>query len=248
MTAPVFLADAADLRSGEMVVVRGAEAHHASRSLRLRPGESVTVTDGCGLVVAGVVDAGDANQLTVRVTSRVQHPTPQPGITVAQALPKGERAERAVEVMAEVGVDEVMPWSADRSVVRWAQPQAVKALERWRRVAAAASKQSRRSWTLRIADLADTPTLTNRVRAAALALLLDETAATPITSVAVPDAGDVVLVVGPEGGITDAERTALVQAGATAVHLGPTIMRTSTAGAVAAALLLARTARWLVTP
>jgi len=248
VTAPVFVADTAEISSGASVVVRGEEGHHATRALRLRPGEVVIVTDGCGLVVTGVVDVTDSDQLTVRVTSRTQHPAPQPRITVAQALPKGERAERAVELMAEVGVDEVLPWLASRSVVRWNEQQADKALGRWRRVAVAASKQSRRNWALRVADLVDTPALVNRVRAAALALLLDETAETSMTSLSVPDDGDVVLVVGPEGGVTDAEREDLVRAGAVAVHLGPTIMRTSTAGAVAAALVLAHTARWSVTP
>ena len=143
--------------------------------------------------------------------------------------------------MTEVGVDEIVPWAAERSIAKWRDN---KPLERWRTTAREAAKQSRRSWFPVVTDLADTATVVKRLEAAALAVVSHESAPTPLSDVTVPSNGDVVVVVGPEGSISDGELAAFAAGGASTYSLGPTVLRTSTAGVVAASVLLAKTLRW----
>ena len=247
MTAPVFLVPAEALHS-DVVVVDGDEGHHAARVLRVRAGEAVVVTDGRGASVEGVVHDVDGGTVRVSVLRREQLPLPQPRIVVAQAVPKGDRAELAVQLMTEVGVDVVVPWMARRCEVRWDGDRAAKARARWQRTADAATKQARRRWALQVDPPATTADLVERVGSAAGALVLDAEASQPLSGLEVPSMGDVLLVVGPEGGLDPDEVGALEDAGAVSCRLGPTVLRTSSAGAVAAALLLAATARWALTP
>jgi 16S rRNA (uracil1498-N3)-methyltransferase len=264
MVVPLFFADldsgpefAGPARSiaptGDVIVLSGAEGRHASLVRRLRPGERVDVGDGAGLVaecvVTGPVPAGQARpgrggggglELAVKAWRRV--PRPSPAITVVQAIPKGDRGELAVEEMTEVGVDRIVPWAAERSVPVW-QPDA-KGLARWRATAREAAKQSRRAWIPEITGVASVGEAARLVSAAALAVLLDPVAVQSLASVDVPSSGDLVVLVGPEGGISEQESAEFLAAGATACRLGPTVLRASTAGAVTAAVLLSRTARW----
>jgi 16S rRNA (uracil1498-N3)-methyltransferase len=171
-------------------------------------------------------------------------PAPEPRITVVQALPKGDRAEQAVELMTEVGVDSVVAWAAERSVTRWLGDRGERALGKWRATAREASKQSRRAWIPEITGPARLSDIAAVVTASALAVVLEAGAVASLSTLPLPARGDIVLVVGPEGGISPAERAALASAGAIEARLGPTVLRTSTAGAAAAAILQARTARW----
>jgi 16S rRNA (uracil1498-N3)-methyltransferase len=166
---------------------------------------------------------------------------PDPRLVVVQALPKGERAELAVELLTELGADEIVPWAAARSVVQWTGERAAKALTRWRRVAAEAAKQSRRPWVPVVAELANTSEVAARARGA---LVLHEGAALALTGAVLPVGCDIILVVGPEGGITADELAAFTAAGAVPVRLGEPVLRTSTAGAAALAVLSVRIGRW----
>lgn len=176
--------------------------------------------------------------------ARRAEPPPQPRIVVVQAIPKGDRGEQAVETMTEVGVDVIVPWAAERCVVRWRGDRADKGAARWRSTAVQAAKQSRRSWFPEVTPVATTAAVAGRISAASLALLLEPDAADLLAAVAVPQAGEVVLVIGPEGGIGPQEAEELTAAGADGVRLGPTVLRAGSAGAVAAALVLSRSARW----
>ncbi len=171
-------------------------------------------------------------------------PEPEPRLTVVQALPKGDRGELAVEVLTEIGVATIVPWAASRSVAVWRGERADRSLARWRATAREAAKQSRRAWFPRVEPLATTQDVCALVGGADLAVVLHEDAATPLASVTVPARGSVVVVVGPEGGLTGDEVAAFTASGADAVHLGAEVLRTSTAGVVAVAALLARTPRW----
>jgi 16S rRNA (uracil1498-N3)-methyltransferase len=174
-------------------------------------------------------------------------PPPRPRLVVAQALAKGDRGELAVELMTEVGVDAVIPWAAERSVTRWQGERGAKALAKWRSTAREAAKQSRRAWLPEITEPASTAALTapsRQVAAAAQAVILEADAPAKLYELPLPESGDIFLLVGPEGGISPAERAALRDAGAVEARLGPTVLRTSTAGAAAAAILLTRTGRW----
>lgn len=240
---PLFLVPPGDL-STEIVTLSGQEGHHAAAVRRLRPGERADVSDGAGTLAECVVAsvAADLVVLTVRTVHAV--PAPEPRITVVQALPKGDRAEQAVELMTEVGVDSVIAWAAERSVTRWQGDRGERALGKWRATAREASKQSRRAWIPEITGPARLSDIEPIVAASALAIVLQAGAVASLSALPLPARGDIVLVVGPEGGISPAERAALVTAGATEARLGPTVLRTSTAGAAAAAILQARTTRW----
>lgn len=240
-TPPLFLLDA--LPDGDQLLLSGEEGHHAARVMRLRPGERAQVCDGRGAIADCEVLAATAGELSLEVLARRQVPAPDPRLVVVQALPKGERAELAVELMTELGVDEIVPWSAARSQARWEGPREEKALTRWRRAAREAAKQSRRSWIPAVCELGTTADVAERIGASA-ALVLHESARDPLAGCPLPSAGELLLVVGPEGGISDEELERFVSAGARAVRMGEPVLRTSTAGAAALAVLSARLGRW----
>jgi 16S rRNA (uracil1498-N3)-methyltransferase len=243
VSPPVFLAGA-DALARDVVVLDGPEGRHAAAVRRLRPGERVDLTDGAGLLAECVVTAADRAALTLEVRARHREPLPEPRLVVVQALPKGDRGELAVETMTEVGVDVIVPWAADRCVTRWRPERRDKALGRGRTTAREAAKQARRSRLPEVPDLASTEDVAARLGAASLALVLHEEADAPLSAAEPPAGGDIVLVVGPEGGITDAELARFAAAGGRPTRLGPTVLRTSTAGVAAAGVLLAATGRW----
>ena len=211
---------------------------------RLAPGEHAYLTDGAGRVAECVVTAVRPGELELSVLSVTTEPVPEPAVTVVQAIPKGERGELAVELLTEVGADTVVPWAAERCVAVWRGDRAAKSRSRWQSTAIQAAKQSRRAWFPAVPPLADLAGVVDRVRSAALAVVLDPQADRGVAELDIPPAGDVVLIVGPEGGITGAEQDALTAAGAVGARLGPTVLRASSAGVVAVGLVLARTSRW----
>ena len=245
MSLPVHLVPSLDgVSLGSVVRVEGDEAHHAVAVRRMRVGESLVLTDGRGALAEGEVEATGKRTLDVRLTSYDVVAEPAPSVTVVQALAKGDRGERAVEVLTEIGAAEIVPWAAARSVAVWKGDRAAKSLARWRTTAREAAKQSRRAWHPEVAELASTADVLEAVAAADLAVVLHEEATESLASLAVPEAGTIVIVVGPEGGLTDDEVAAFVGAGAHAVRLGVEVLRTSTAGVAATAAILARTPRW----
>ena len=245
MSLPVHLVPSlAGVVAGSVVEVTGDEAHHAVAVRRLRDGEPVVLTDGVGTSVTGEVTTTGKRVFTVMVGSVTRSERPSPAVTVVQALPKGERGELAVEVLTEVGVDVIVPWAASRSVAVWKGERAAKSHARWQATAREAAKQSRRSWLPTVAPLASTADLAAHVAAADLAVVLHEDAPSSLARLAVPASGRIVVVVGPEGGVAPDELAFLAEAGAVSVRLGEEVLRTSTAGVVAVAALLARTGRW----
>jgi 16S rRNA (uracil1498-N3)-methyltransferase len=238
---PLFLAD--DL-SPARVRLTGPEGRHAATVRRLRVGEQVDLADGRGSRAACTVTAVSRDVVELDVLSRSVDPTPQPRLVLVQALAKGDRGELAVELATEVGVDEVVPWAAERCVVRWQGERGDRALARWRSTAREAGKQARRARVPVVTEPAATAQVAARLGSAAAGLLLHESATEPLARLPLPDAGEVVLVVGPEGGLSDRELALLSQAGGQPVRLGHSVLRTSTAGAVAAAVVSARTGRW----
>ncbi|KAA9151663.1 16S rRNA (uracil(1498)-N(3))-methyltransferase [Amycolatopsis acidicola] len=245
-TAPVFLV--AELPAGSSAVLEGDEARHAVTVRRMRAGERLVLSDGAGSAADCVVTSvrpGRAPALELTVEERWSEPAPSLRVTVAQALAKGDRGELAVELATEAGADKILPWRAERSVARWDDgPRGTKALSRWRDTARSAAKQARRSWVPEVAEPAGTPELAATAGKAAMALVLEGSAGQRLTELSLPPEGELLLVVGPEGGITDHELAQLTAAGALPVRLGPTVLRTSTAAAVALGALGAMTSRW----
>ena len=209
---------------------------------RLRVGEAITVGDGAGVWLSGVAEEVSPSRVEVRVSVRSEEPAPHPRIVLAQALAKGDRDELAVQAACELGVDEIVPWQASRSVSRWEGPKAVKGRERWSTIVREAAKQAHRAWVPEVSPPATTADLA--VRAASQRLLLLDPGASTRLSELEPDGRDIVLVVGPEGGISDEELTKLSDAGAERVLLGETVLRTSTAGPAAIAVLSVALGRW----
>ncbi|MEJ7647908.1 MAG: 16S rRNA (uracil(1498)-N(3))-methyltransferase [Nakamurella sp.] len=231
---------------GELLL-DGAEGRHAATVRRSRVGERIVVTDGAGAVGAGAVVSVGKSALVVDVDEVHRDPRPDVTVTVVQALPKGERSDLAVDLLTEAGVDAIVPWQAARCVARWEGMKAAKGVAKWRTVARESAKQARRPWIPEVTDLADTSEVVRRIATADLALVLHEAADAPgaaLTDVSWPASGEVLLVVGPEGGVGPQEIERFAAAGARAVRLGPQVLRTSTAGAVALGALGVLAGRW----
>ena len=242
-TAPLFLLD--PLPDAGPARLDGAEGRHAATVKRLRPGEAVLLSDGRGGLAHAVVDAAGRDTVDLTISERADVAPPAPRVLLAQALVKGDRGELAVELATEAGVDAILPWRAARCVARWeAGPRGEKALTRWRTTAREAAKQARRPWLPVVEEPVTTAALACRVAATGAALVLHEAAAERLADVPLPADGELLLVVGPEGGVTDEEIDALVAAGARTVRLGPEVVRASTAAAVALGALGVLTGRW----
>jgi 16S rRNA (uracil1498-N3)-methyltransferase len=245
VTDPLFflesLADDPLPAIGDQVCLDGDEGRHAAVVRRIRPGEMILVGDGRGRGVRGrVVEASNAG-LVIEVSQTLNRLSSRPlRFIAAQALAKGDRAELAVEMLTELGIDEIVPWAASRSVVRWTPERADRSLARWRSAAREAAKQCRRLRIPEVADPASTRQLVTRVGSVDLALALHEEAADSLAAIDLPAAGTVLMIIGPEGGITPDELDAFVGAGARPVSVSDGVLRTSTAGTVALAGMLLR--------
>ena len=247
MTAPVFVVGQLD-GIGPQFVLDGPEGRHAVSVKRLRAGEDIVLTDGAGRWADAVVAGTEGkDRLIVHIGSYSEEPEESPRITVVQALPKGDRGELAVETMTETGVDAIVPWSAARCITQWKGERGLKALAKWRATAREAGKQSRRLRFPEVADAATTKQVAALLAKADFAAVLHEDrdyGSEPLATAELPSAGEIVLVVGPEGGVSEQELALFEEAGAKAYRLGRSVLRTSTAGTAATALLLGRTGRW----
>jgi 16S rRNA (uracil1498-N3)-methyltransferase len=247
MSGPLFYLDRLP-DPGAVAVLDGDEGFHAASVRRIRTGERLILSDGSGQLADCTVEETGKHGLSARVTQRWAATAPAPSVTVVQAIPKSERSELAVELATEAGADAFVAWQAARCVARWDGPRADKGLRRWRAVARSAARQSRRAFIPDVDGVLSTPGLVKRVgdwaAAGSTVLVLHESATVPLTECELAQANRIILVVGPEGGITDEEIAALADAGAHAVRLGPTVLRTSTAAAVALGALGVLTPRW----
>ncbi|MFD4240629.1 16S rRNA (uracil(1498)-N(3))-methyltransferase [Streptomyces sp. NPDC058525] len=246
MTAPVFVVK--EVPAGPEFVLDGPEGRHAVSVKRLNPGEAVVLTDGRGGWAEAVVKAAEGkDRLVLTVSGAFEEAGPTVRITVVQALPKGDRGEVAVETMTETGVDAIVPWQASRCITQWRGDRGAKSLAKWRATAREAGKQSRRVRFPDVAEALSTKQVAALLAGADLAMVLHEDRDTPSEALAeaeLPATGSIVLVVGPEGGVSPEELAVFAEAGARPYRLGRSVLRTSTAGTAATAVLLARTGRW----
>lgn len=227
------------------ILLDGDEGHHARAVRRVRPDEMVCLTDGAGdWAIGRVVGLEGRGGVRVALLQRGFDTPDRPEVTVVQALIKGDRSTLAVELLTEVGVDRIVPWQADRSVVNWRADRAERGLARWRRAAQEAAKQSRRVRVPVVEDPVDSTSLQQILRTTDSALICHEGAHSSLADQEISPGRDVVVVIGPEGGISPAELSAMREAGAQPVSLGGTVLRASSAGAVAAAWVLAAAGRW----
>lgn len=249
MTDALFLLPADDWGSaqvGSELTLDGPEGRHAATVMRITPGQSVIVGDGAGRRARVDVTHSARDVVVGTITALILDPPPMQTFTLVQALAKGGRDEQAIEMATEFGVDVIVPWQAPRSVVQWRGERAEKGILKWRAVVTAATKQSRRVRMPRVAPLASTADVFALAGSAPLALLLHEDAdralADLVADRVAPDT-DVVIIVGPEGGIGAEDEERFVLAGAIPVHLGANVLRSSSAGPAALAVLNA-SHRW----
>lgn len=229
---------------GDTVVLTGAEAHHAASVRRVRVGEDVTVGDGRGAWLTGRCESVAPREVVVKIESRTDAAAPRPRVVLVQALAKGDRDELAVQAATELGIDEIVPWQASRSVSRWDAAKAEKGRARWATIVREAAKQAHRAWIPEVSPLVTTRELLRRA-AASRTLVLEPTGAARLTGVDLAgEESDVLLVVGPEGGIAPEELAELETSGAVLVRLGDSVLRTSTAGPAALAVVSASLGRW----
>jgi 16S rRNA (uracil1498-N3)-methyltransferase len=244
MSVPLFLVEV--LPGGDTFVLDGPEGHHAATVQRLRVGAGLLLADGRGGLATASVTMVGKGSLELRVGQRRQVAAADPRLVVVQGIAKGDRGELAVQAMTEVGVDEIVPWAAARCVVQWRGERGVRARERWVSTAREAAKQARRPWLPMVGGVPDESTtrVASRIAGAGAGFVLHEGAELPLSRVELPATGEITLVVGPEGGITPAELEALTAVGAQPVRLGAEVLRTSTAGLAALAVLAVRLGRW----
>lgn len=254
MTDPLFLVPPGSLDAlgvSDQVTLGPAESAHAVKAMRLQSGEPVVVADGCGQYASGVVADASATGMAVKISERGSTPEPQPRLVLVQALAKGDRDLLGIQTATEVGVDAVVPWQAQRSVVRLKADKIDKTLAKWTSGLVTAAKQARRTRVPALHEPVNGTEIVELVTSSAIVLVLDESATESLAGVlsgldtqALHTATDLVLVVGPEGGISEAEGSALIEAGAHAVRIGDHVMRSSTAGPVAVALVQQLLSRW----
>lgn len=247
MVATLFYVDALP-ETGALAFVDGDEGFHAATVRRIRAGEELVLGDGVGGLARCVVEEAGRDGLRARVGERWNVAPERPPVTVVQALPKSERSELAIELATEAGADAFLAWQSARCVANWDGARVDKGLRRWRAVARSAARQSRRAHIPPVEGVLSTAALVERVRdtvaGGGMVLALHESATARIADVAKVQANSLTLLVGPEGGITPDELTGLTKAGAVAVRLGPNVLRTSTAAAVALGALGVLTSRW----
>lgn len=205
------------------------------KSLRIRSGERVTVTNGHGaLFICDVVDpkSGELNLL-----EKALQLSPKPKIHLVQALAKGDRDEMALQACVELGVATITPWQAELSIVDWTGKES-KGQARWQEIAISAMKQSQRAHLPEVLEVQRTSELVPR----GMGVILDPRA--PESLLSLPSQEEITLVVGPEGGISEKELHQLRAAGFIALRLGSAILRTSTAGPAAVAAILTKLQTW----
>lgn len=242
MTSAYYLVDT--VPDGPAASLTGPEGRHAADVARVRIGETLLIGDGLGSVADCEVTAVSRGAVTARIVARRYVPAPAHTVVAVQALAKGDRGTLAVETMTELGVDVIVPWAASRSIAQWREERADKSLARWRATAREAAKQSRRAWHPVVQPLHATAQVADLIAAADWAAVLHEDAPSGLLAAPLPRSGTVLLVIGPEGGLSDDELGELHGAGAGLAKLGDNVLRTSTAGAAAIAALSPQLGRW----
>lgn len=244
MVLPLFAWTGEVPAIGSSVALTGTEAKHAATVRRMRAGEGIQLSNGAGLRVIGTVSNVAPNELSVQVAEVSQETLPSPSLVLVQALAKGDRDELAIQAATELGVGRVIPWQADRSISRWDGPKIAKGIDRWQSIVTEAAKQALRAWFPTVEPPVTTKQLSGLLAGFAGVLVLDPTADLPLSQSELPVGGELAIVVGPEGGISDSELELLEAGGAVRVRLGAEILRTSTAGMAAIAALQGRLGRW----
>lgn len=224
---------------GSTLTLAGSEGHHAQAVSRIREGEQIQLGNGQGIIASATVVESSKGQLSLRIEDLTVRERPTHRFTLAQALAKTDRDERAVEATTELGIDVVVPWQADRSVSRWDVAKAAKGQAKWSTIAREACKQCIRPYVPEIRHVVTGAELMAALKGQ-LVLVLEPTGEEKLSEVDLSQSTEIALVVGPEGGISDKELELFRASGARIVSVGTNILRTSTAGTAALGVVMSR--------
>ncbi|MFM1784956.1 MAG: hypothetical protein RLZZ579_1233 [Actinomycetota bacterium] len=225
--------------SSQSTQLPDAEANHASASLRIRVGEEIAITNGSGFVVYAEVVDSRKSTLSYSVVSTQEHGRTFPSIHLVQALSKGDRDELALQACVEIGINRATPWEADRSVVRWGNEKRSKGLARWQQIAIESMKQSQQTYLCKVESMFDlNEPLNGRT------IVLEPSASDSLASLEFHSNEEINLIVGPEGGISDAELQSFAGLGYEIAKVGNSFLRASTAGPVAVSVIRTMLRNW----
>jgi 16S rRNA (uracil1498-N3)-methyltransferase len=237
----LFLVD--NLDSSQIIEVTGDEAHHAIKVLRINLGEEILISDGNGNWVRAAVEKIEKKSFSAKVLERGVQEQRSPKIIVVQGIPKSDRIKEAIEILVESGVDLIIPWQAERSISKWQKDS----LRKWQAVASAATKQSRRFRTTEIIEELSISQLLEVESDRSAILVMHESATKKLSTIVsskFADLDEIIVVVGPEGGVSENELAQFEAAGAHVVALGPEVFRSAHAGGAAISAISALIGRW----
>lgn len=233
----LFFVDDLPISPGAIYEFEGEDAHHAVRVLRMSAGEVFMLSDGAGAWSEVKVFAVKKKSLEVQVLSSGFQEPLRMAITVVQAIPKGDRAKEAIELLTEVGVDTIIPWSASRSIGKGGDKLAITARE--------ASKQSRRLRIPHVVDASSTDQICALIKQSSCTVVFHESASSALSELKLPlGISDIVIIIGPEGGLTDEELARFTDAGAMLSRMGRPILRSAHAGIAAVSALCTKLQVW----
>jgi 16S rRNA (uracil1498-N3)-methyltransferase len=213
------------------------DANHAIRVLRMQAGDEFMLSDGKGSWSQVVAQEVKKKSMQVRIMDSGFQAPLATTITVVQAIPKGDRAKEAIELLTEAGVDRIVPWASARSIGKGSEKFAVTARE--------ASKQSRRFRIPEVTELATTAQICEAIKISDLAIAFHESATTKLSDqISSHNVEHLLIIIGPEGGLTDEEISAFTQAGAKVALMGRPILRSAHAGIAAVSAVSALLKVW----
>lgn len=227
----------------ETVEISGDEAHHAIKVLRVTLGEEVLISDGSGNWVRAVIENIEKKSFSAKVLERGVQEQKSPKLIIVQGIPKSDRIKEAIEILVESGVDLIIPWQAERSISKWQKDS----LRKWQSVAFAATKQSRRFRAPEIIEELSISQLLEIESDRSAILVMHESATKKLSTVVTSkfaDLEEIIIVIGPEGGLSENELAQFEAGGAQVVGLGPEVFRSAHAGGAAISAISALIGRW----
>ena len=239
MLSTFFVAEGTDF-SANQIEVDGDEAHHGVNVLRLKTSEEVKISDGVGNWGVGTVSQINKKSFTVEILDRGFEPASKQRVVVVQAILKNDANKEAVDFLTQVGADEIIPWQSQHSIGKIDD----KSLGKWQSTARESSRQSRRVRIPVISNADSTESLISKIKGLQNIFVLHESAENRLSQIEINQEADVILIVGPEGGLSEIEVNTFVAAGAKVVRLGESVLRAANAGAAAVSVVMSRTGKW----
>jgi 16S rRNA (uracil1498-N3)-methyltransferase len=239
MLSTFFVPEGIDF-SVNQIEVGGDEAHHGVNVLRLKHSEEVKISDGVGSWGIGKVSQLSKKSFTVEISDRGFEHSPKQRVLVVQAILKNDANKEAVDFLTQVGADEIIPWQSQHSIGKIDD----KSFSKWHSAARESSRQSRRVRIPAIVNVHSTESLISKIKGLQNIFVLHESAENRLSQIEINQEVDVILIVGPEGGLSEIEVNTFVDAGAKVVRLGESVLRAANAGAAAVSVVMSRTGKW----